>query len=286
MQASGCTACGSFLNVQQREQISLCGVCDASRVRSQIALQPAQKLALDWYTRVIGPHRLDQVPLQLSGLSAAAISQGALGYTQCTSLGSQAAAEIYLAKSLHELQLATVLVHEYTHVLLFMDTITARAHPMEQLDLISEEGTCQLASMLFLETRRGAQAEFLRRCIEQDPSPVYGDGYRMMREELKAFTGLAHLLSSLTGGNFRPDPTNAVAARSAEEVAKEVEAVAERHRPTLLIPTTKSPSVPHPRKASTPEPQQRPIIRMPRVPTSPTRAPATSPQKRPTIHLT
>ncbi|HFD38730.1 MAG TPA: protein DA1 [Anaerolineae bacterium] len=85
---------------------------------------------------------------------------------------------------LHDLPLehaAGVMAHELGHAWLFL-------HAFPQLPPMVEEGLCNLCEYLWLRWRRGPEAEYHQRLLEENTDPIYGDGFRAARRALQSRT--------------------------------------------------------------------------------------------------
>lgn len=281
----GCTACGSVNDISNEGYIPLCRNCNTDRIRSASDQQAAQQSVLRWFASELGPHKLDEIAVLIGKVSESAVRQGSYGLAMMASYGRQGSAEIHIASGLHSVLYQSVLAHEYMHTLLFMNPRNFIIHETPRLDIVVEEGACQMASYLYLQSVPGSQSLHIRQSIESDPSPVYGDGFRHMRKHFAGFGNFQMFLNDLTSQTQHPEiPLDSSAGRE-DEFTQEVEKVAERHRPTLLIPAAQK-SVPKPLQPSTGKGRQaRPIIRLPNIPLSASE-PLTKPKKtRPTIIL-
>ncbi len=75
------------------------------------------------------------------------------------------------------------LAHELGHAWLFLASVDD-ARPWQ------EEGFCNVLSYLIHRHRSqqgNAEASFYLRCLEEDPDPVYGEGFRRVRAQLKSY---------------------------------------------------------------------------------------------------
>ncbi len=85
---------------------------------------------------------------------------------------------IYILNGLPLTEFKGVLAHEMIHVWLNESRVKMSAK--------ETEGFCNLGIYLVNEKERSDFARVLQNQLEQDEDPVYGDGYRMMKEKLDA----------------------------------------------------------------------------------------------------
>jgi hypothetical protein len=245
----------------------------------------AQQSVLRWFASELGPHKLEDIAVLFGKLSESAVRQGSYGLAMMASYGKQGSAEIHLASGLHSVLCQSVMAHEYMHTLLFMNPRSFIIHETPRLDIVVEEGACQVASHLYLQSVPGSQSLHIRQSIESDPSPVYGAGFRHMRKHFARFGNFQMFLDDLTSQAQHPEIPHDSSAGREDEFTQAVEQVAERHRPTLLIPSAQK-STPKPLQPSTEKGRRaRPIIRLPNVPLSASRPPTKPKKTRPTIIL-
>lgn len=107
----------------------------------------------------------------------------------------------------------SVIAHELMHAWLKLAGLPAGMH----LSPVVEEGVCQLMAFLWLQAQQPQMlamkghgtAELASYCshqIQTDPSPVYGDGFRMALRAYQAF-GLVALLSHVRLAGCLPEAT-------------------------------------------------------------------------------
>ena len=83
---------------------------------------------------------------------------------------------VYILSNLPRVEFSGVLIHEYLHVWLNENGI--------KMSLEEVEGFCNLGYMLSNLHSEEALAGVLQKTIEKDADPVYGDGYRSMKNRL------------------------------------------------------------------------------------------------------
>jgi len=82
---------------------------------------------------------------------------------------------------------AAVAAHELTHTYLFM-------HAFPPLEPLIEEGLCELAEFLWLQTQNTPESDYRLKLMQDNDDPVYGAGFRAARRTLDKTT-LAGLLN-------------------------------------------------------------------------------------------
>lgn len=262
----GCTACGSVNGIAINHHIPLCHRCNPQRIISSADQQAARQHVLQWFTSELGPHKLGDIDVVFGQVDDNAVKKGSYGYAKMASYGEQGGAEIHLASGLHPILCQAVMTHEYMHTLIFMNPSDFTIHDAPRLDIVVEEGACQLAAFLYLKSVPGPHSLHIRRSIEVDPSPVYGDGFRHMRSYFARFGSFRQFLDELTSRTHSPETLMDSNVTKTDEFAHALEEAAERHRPTLLIPSAQT-SAPKPLRPSTNMGRRvRPIIRLPSVP--------------------
>ena len=90
--------------------------------------------------------------------------------------------KIYILNGLPAINLESIIAHELLHVWIAQNT-------KRELSKSVTEGSCNYISYLYLATQDSTQlAKLLIYEIENDPSPVYGGGFRTIKNR---FTGKA-----------------------------------------------------------------------------------------------
>lgn len=80
-------------------------------------------------------------------------------------------------------------VHEFGH--LFLHTLGINTTSKE------EEGFCQLLSFYFYLETNEKLSPYLSNCIENDPSDIYGNGFRLINSRFKKFGNLPEYISKI-----------------------------------------------------------------------------------------
>ena len=96
--------------------------------------------------------------------------------------------EIFILYGMPHIECASVLAHEYAHVWLNERFIEDTAPVVE--------GFCNLVSEATLVQEKGKLASIIRENMKQNNSPVYGMGYRRMKQRL-AILGWPSLLAEM-----------------------------------------------------------------------------------------
>lgn len=82
---------------------------------------------------------------------------------------------VYVLQGMPRIEMTATLAHELTHVWQF------QAGHLDQ-DRTFSEGSCNFAAYLVLRKLGGEQAEFIIDTMLRDPDPIYGDGFRGVKE--------------------------------------------------------------------------------------------------------
>jgi hypothetical protein len=95
-----------------------------------------------------------------------------------TQFHGQQVREVYIVAGMPALEFGSTVVHEVMHAWLAQNGVP-------QDDARIAEGLCQVVSYRWLRDQPGPLAAFVREKIERDPDPIYGDGFRMVRESVR-----------------------------------------------------------------------------------------------------
>jgi Protein DA1 len=103
--------------------------------------------------------------------------------------GSSVVMGIEIARGLTEVHFGAVLAHELGHAWLIQ-------RGAGDLEPVLAEGTCELFAGAWLKQRSGSLARALRESMRTNPDPVYGTGYRLVRDAVLRH-GIALVLDSI-----------------------------------------------------------------------------------------
>lgn len=106
-----------------------------------------------------------------------------------TVLQGRQVVEVYIVAGLPELEFGSTVAHEVMHAWLAQHGIT---HPDRRI----VEGLCQVISYRWLRDQPDPLATAIREKIEQSQDPVYGNGFRMVRDSVKLH-GMGKVLATL-----------------------------------------------------------------------------------------
>ena len=259
--APRCHMCQSVRDIVVGPSIAVCLTCDQVGVINNAQALNSANPVLAWFARELGPSRLGEIPIEVGSLPTNANSpSGNLGHTLLTQTGDQAWAEITLAAHQHPSMLSSTLAHEYGHVLLTLNPRDLSFHGNFARDPYVEEGSCEVIRALWLEHSATVDAAYLRKLMNANLTPVYGDGFRMMWKEYEKIGSLQGFLDFVVFGSqtFVPiQPT--VSTPTVDPVVYPTPL--DLHRPTIRVvpptigPTSIGKTVPTPSSA-------RPIIRV------------------------
>lgn len=189
-----CDSCGRIISQQTSKGSStysdgriICGLCRKTAV---MHLRSPGKMQRS-LTTLLGSVGIggipDNIPLKLVNLdslkqhSGDMFSDSARGFTMTTRYARKNTATrvdhtIFILSGLPLEEFKAVLAHELLHVWLIEHKV--------DLSHTNTEGFCNLGAMLVNQTENSPFSLNLLRQLENNPDPVYGDGYRTMKERL------------------------------------------------------------------------------------------------------
>lgn len=167
----------TFCNAPIREQADqLCGTCAKTAIMDQAAVkrvlpgirEELRKMGLELPTPV-------KITL-ISRRQMATVTGKPPGLTEgLTYFVGQTVVNISVISGLPEIEFGSVVAHECMHAWMIQQGYPPLSEPIA-------EGLCQLASYGYLRSRKDSSARVLRKMIEIWPDPVYGDGFRLVRD--------------------------------------------------------------------------------------------------------
>ena len=194
---SGRTSKGGFLYSDGRV---VCGRCRANAVFHPSSVAHLTHTVIDTLARSGFGDFPDNVTVTLVDLHSMKSKSGSdkkttKGFTRTskTSVGSftlYSSHEIFILYGLPELEFKGVLAHELIHAWLNARKIT--------LSRKETEGFCNIGSMLVYRHHDTPLAAALLDNMQNDPDPIYGDGYRSMLKRLEQ-NGLPDLIEKVQG---------------------------------------------------------------------------------------
>jgi hypothetical protein len=166
---------------------AFCKRCAATSLRSQtdvVRELSSIKRELD----ALGIRTSTPVRVQLasSGRLRAAAGEHALGAT--VTRGSQVV-ELLVLRDLPLVKFGSTVAHEVMHAYLAQQGFGRLPGPVA-------EGLCQLLAYAWVIRRPGPVATAERRSIEENPHPVYGDGFRHARDAVRR-VGVSRTLATV-----------------------------------------------------------------------------------------
>jgi hypothetical protein len=129
--------------------------------------------------------------------------------------------------------LASTLAHEYGHVILTFNPSDFSFYGDFNRDQFVDEGACEVIKALWLEHSNTKDSKHLRKIMESNITPVYGDGFRMMWQEYQKVGSLKGFIDHVVTGG----------AVVHKNLIKNVP-VAKTIRPDIPVPNTSPLSVP------------------------------------------
>lgn len=196
-----CHMCQSVREIISGPTIPVCKNCSGSAIvdnhEASIVAQPV----LDWLSFELGPHRLNEVELEVKSINDDLQLPYDLGHAALTQYGNQGSAKISLASHQHASMLASTLAHEYGHVILTFNPSDFSFYGDFNRDQFVDEGACEVIKALWLEHSNTKDSKHLRKIMESNITPIYGDGFRMMWQEYQKVGSLKGFIEHVvTGG--------------------------------------------------------------------------------------
>lgn len=167
--------------------VPLCRRCAATSIRNQADVGrelPSVKHQLAALgIRTVSPVRVQLAsPEVLRGIAG----DHALGAT--VSRGTNVV-DLFVLKDLPLLKFGTVVAHEVMHTYMTQNGFG-------QVPSLVAEGLCQLLAYAWIIRQDGMLAAAERRRIEDNPDPIYGEGFRQAHEAVKR-AGVRHTLATV-----------------------------------------------------------------------------------------
>lgn len=238
-----CHMCQSVREIISGPTIPVCKNCSGSAIvdnhEASIVAQPV----LDWLSFELGPHRLNEVELEVKSINDDLQLPYDLGHAALTQYGNQGSAKISLASHQHASMLASTLAHEYGHVILTFNPSDFSFYGDFNRDQFVDEGACEVIKALWLEHSNTKDSKHLRKIMESNITPIYGDGFRMMWQEYQKVGSLKGFIEHVvTGGadihkNLLSDAPVVKTIRPDIPVlnTSPLSVPIDRHRPTIHI---------------------------------------------------
>lgn len=246
-----CHMCQSVREIISGPTIPVCKNCSGSAIvdnhEASIVAQPV----LDWLSFELGPHRLNEVELEVKSINDDLQLPYDLGHAALTQYGNQGSAKISLASHQHASMLASTLAHEYGHVILTFNPSDFSFYGDFNRDQFVDEGACEVIKALWLEHSNTKDSKHLRKIMESNITPIYGDGFRMMWQEYQKVGSLKGFIEHVvTGGadihkNLLSDVPVVKTIRPDIPVlnTSPLSVPIDRHRPTIHIIQSESNSI-------------------------------------------
>jgi hypothetical protein len=193
-----CSCCSGLINpnVYPKPELLqdgryICGYCNYNAIKNDSQKQ-------DVFNYVLAIYRQGKIEFPLNRLKLNLANKHEMEKRNKLMLGYTTAKFKTFAKTQYKLEVlsgldktlfAGVLAHELMHVLIFEQNIN--------LSLEKTEGLCELASFFIYKNFKSVVAENRIMSIEENPDPIYGDGFRDMKKRLYHFGSLQELIRSL-----------------------------------------------------------------------------------------
>ena len=239
-----------------------CGDCSRTVVNDRATADGLFNDVIDWVESIFGKGMLRSVRYTFGSIKPTRGRDLNFGHTKFVHVNGVTDLHIETMANLPAQALAGILAHEIGHVLLYVDDKTLDPNPVWPDDDLESEGFCEVVRSLWLEHRGDKFSRALRREMDRNTTPVYGDGFRMMLPELRRAGSLVDLRQALTGGapSSRPAPVPAPVPQQipVQPVNPAQPPPAQPSNP-VLIPMR---PVPQPAAQAPAAPAARPVIRI------------------------
>lgn len=266
--APRCHMCQSVKKLITGPTIPICANCNMYSIVDNAGAMRVAQPVLDWFTTELGANRLSEVPLMVGSINTNAFPPFNLGHASLTQSGNHGWAEISLSSHQHESMLASTIAHEYGHVLLTFSPFDFTFHGDFNRDPLIDEGSCEVVRALWLEYSNTPDSRFLRKLMDSNSTPIYGDGFRMMWGEYQRIGSLKAFIEHVVNGGgvgLQPVPELFPAAPVSTLPEPHIGVSIDQHRPTIrVVPPTDNKSI---IPGNNSKDLQRPTIRV--QPTSP-----------------
>lgn len=248
----GCLWCGSHRKLKIDQGMHACGECWNEIVLDDAGVADCAETVMNWLSQIVGPHKLQDVPIIYGGLTLPPPTGGTLGWTESKWTGVYGSSEISTVGLIPRASLIQLLAHEYAHVLLLFDPKSFQLHPNLPKEDLVIEGFCEVVSSEMLRFLGDARSTMLLERMERNRNPIYGDGYRKMLPEMYQAGGIVSLCSNLTG--WQPHAIPQPASTVKRPVLPPTNPVPPPNTPA----GTRPPSIPIP--ATVPKPTAQPLV--------------------------
>ena len=164
--------------IQDRQ---ICDRCASSIVKTREQIESCRREVMD----IFKAHGItgipDDIPISLSDMKEESEKKGmgiwGLNYGRISASRSRYSCEISIHENLPYLVFKGVLAHELLNSWVALYAI--------KLPKNEEEGFCNLGKFLILKQEKTKQSDYLIHwLLEENEDPVYGDGYRLMKNRL------------------------------------------------------------------------------------------------------
>ncbi len=197
---SECNNCGRLIcepltggGVILEDKREICNICYSTRLENRNEYENLANLVLSRLETIGFRLRNKDIKIfpvnrdNLRTISEGSYSSAMRGFTVSNVLttytndkleGVEKSHKIYLLDRLPLLDTESILAHELMHV--WVTENTDIVHSPELL-----EGSCNFVSYLYLKMKRSSESEFIIKQMEMNPDPVYGSGYRKVKDRFE-----------------------------------------------------------------------------------------------------
>ncbi|MFI3258610.1 MAG: protein DA1 [Rikenellaceae bacterium] len=200
-----CSVCGRFQTKAEARSTRICDVCVKMAVKDQTGIDWVQGRVKEILIRNGIEIDFDQIPIEIVNITKLievlgrdrdmTDLQGATKTIKKESakLGVRFSYKIYMLDQLPRIAFANILAHEYMHVWLNGANIKMSQDKIE--------GFCNMGSFLVLDTIKHTLSNFIIKGLMMNRNPIYGDGFRFMKEQYDKF-GWPKLLAKVRDREF------------------------------------------------------------------------------------
>jgi hypothetical protein len=174
-----------------------CQSCAATSVNTQErvrAVLPGARGILHAMGVILNPPVHVQLVDELQTLTLGTHESGRVAGT-ATILG-QRVTEIHIVSGLPEVEFGATVAHEAMHAWMAQNGFPS-------LDPAIEEGLCQVVAYRWLRDQADPRAQLIREQLDMSPDPVYGGGFRLVKESVKQY-GMNAVLAAVKASGRLP----------------------------------------------------------------------------------
>jgi len=191
-----CRWCSRFKPVTEVFGEKTCDTCKSTMIATESDIKHLMKMTLPIIERHIGPNSYHLLPVRFGELVPSSYAPNPTGNAFMGSVDPH----IRIQQGMPLGIAIGTLAHEYGHMILNHDYQTLGIRPgFGSREPVIEEGFCEVMCAVALLSQSSDDARWMSFLMPGNPSPVYGDGFRMMWPRAIKLGSVAALLEELTG---------------------------------------------------------------------------------------